>query len=248
MNNKSERKGWFDERFDEMPNRHRFDCMSCGRPMFFPKSKLGKYKTCGSDCSTALRQQRRDERSRACETCGTQFVPRPRQIAMGHGRYCSQKCNIASHQAVNSPEAQAKSRASWMKTFLSGGARIRRGTAHRWWNGGPEEARKRVLAYQVQYRKRNPDKLRVWSSNRRAKGGGKVSGSVAAFLLKVQRHRCAVCRASVSSKKYHLDHITPISRGGRSELGNLQVLCPSCNLRKSAKDPIRFMQEQGYLL
>jgi hypothetical protein len=29
---------------------------------------------------------------------------------------------------------------------------------------------------------------------------------------------------------------------------NVQLLCPPCNLKKHAKDPIQFMQERGFLL
>lgn len=246
--NTKERKGWFEGRFEEFEGRHRFDCVACSKPMFFPKSKLGKYKTCGGECSTRMRESLRAERTKPCETCGQQFTPRPSQLEKGHGRYCSQKCNVASHTAVNAPDAQQRARASWKKTYQEGRMRIRTGEAHAWWTGGKAAAYKRVLAYQVLYRKRNPDKQRAWSSNRRAKAGGKVSGLVTRFLLNAQRNRCAVCRCSVSKGRYELDHIQPVSKGGKSDLGNLQILCPKCNRTKSAKDPIEFMQQKGCLL
>jgi hypothetical protein len=32
-----------------------------------------------------------------------------------------------------------------------------------------------------------------------------------------------------------LDHVHPVSRGGKSEAANLQLLCPSCNRSKGAR-------------
>jgi len=43
--------------------------------------------------------------------------------------------------------------------------------------------------------------------------------------------RCANCGASESLV---LDHVIPIARGGRSQLGNLQLLCAICNRVKGA--------------
>lgn len=40
----------------------------------------------------------------------------------------------------------------------------------------------------------------------------------------------------------------PLARGGTNQRTNLQLLCPPCNLSKSAKDPIDFMQSRGFLL
>ena len=44
---------------------------------------------------------------------------------------------------------------------------------------------------------------------------------------------------------FHVDHFYPLSKGGKHELYNLVIACPSCNLRKSAKDPQEFAQEIG---
>jgi len=34
---------------------------------------------------------------------------------------------------------------------------------------------------------------------------------------------------------WHIDHITPVILGGSNALGNLQLACRKCNLRKGAK-------------
>lgn len=40
-------------------------------------------------------------RSRPCLVCGSSFIPRPRQLASGHGKYCSQACNGAARKMEN---------------------------------------------------------------------------------------------------------------------------------------------------
>lgn len=66
-------------------------------------------------------------------------------------------------------------------------------------------------------------------------------------LLLSQKYKCAVCLASIKVKK-HIDHIIPLSNGGTNDKSNIQLLCPPCNIRKKDKDPIEFMQSQGFLL
>jgi len=43
------------------------------------------------------------------------------------------------------------------------------------------------------------------------------------------------CRQCGSTHKLHVDHIKPISLGGTNDLTNLQLLCQSCNIKKSNK-------------
>ena len=42
---------------------------------------------------------------------------------------------------------------------------------------------------------------------------------------------------------FHVDHVTPLSKGGPHELWNLAVTCPRCNLRKNARHPVAFLLE-----
>ncbi len=47
---------------------------------------------------------------------------------------------------------------------------------------------------------------------------------------------CQNCGRRFKTRRgLHLDHIVPMSRGGKTKVENLQVLCANCNLRKGAK-------------
>jgi hypothetical protein len=58
-------------------------------------------------------------------------------------------------------------------------------------------------------------------------------------VLKRDGHRCVKCGASPKkdpSVTLHVDHIIPDSKGGSSELDNLQTLCFDCNEGKKNRD------------
>lgn len=59
----------------------------------------------------------------------------------------------------------------------------------------------------------------------------------------VQRHHgmCAYCRQKPWE---HLDHVVPLSRGGRHSIGNLLPACSGCNCRKSSKFLIEWKGER----
>lgn len=42
-------------------------------------------------------------------------------------------------------------------------------------------------------------------------------------------------RKLVAGIVLHVDHIVPVSRGGLSEMDNLQTLCATCNFGKGAR-------------
>jgi 5-methylcytosine-specific restriction endonuclease McrA len=65
-------------------------------------------------------------------------------------------------------------------------------------------------------------------------------------LLVLQKGRCAACRSG--GVELTLDHIVPLALGGSHTDDNVQLLCRSCNSRKSAKPPEVFMQSMGFLL
>ena len=47
--------------------------------------------------------------------------------------------------------------------------------------------------------------------------------------------RCQFCRMhqSLQGATFHIEHVIPVSAGGTSDLSNLVLACPSCNLHKA---------------
>lgn len=64
------------------------------------------------------------------------------------------------------------------------------------------------------------------------------------MVLKRDGNRCQICGRTVNDGvKLHIDHIIPVSKGGKTTLSNLRVLCDMCNMGKGdlyeAEDEIR---------
>lgn len=47
--------------------------------------------------------------------------------------------------------------------------------------------------------------------------------------------KCVHCGEAKTRRELTLDHIIPWSKGGKAELGNLQLLCEPCNQVKADK-------------
>ena len=102
----------------------------------------------------------------------------------------------------------------------------------------------------AEWSKANPQRKRVYRATRknRALGnGGALSADICSRLLILQKVLCACCKKPLGDD-YHLDHIMPLKLGGRNSDDNVQLLTKTCNLQKSARHPIEFMQARGLLL
>jgi len=63
------------------------------------------------------------------------------------------------------------------------------------------------------------------------------------LLYHQQSGRCGFCLVDLF-QKFHIDHVIPLALGGTNWPGNLQLLCPRCNLKKGAKPPSMFRKPQ----
>ena len=64
----------------------------------------------------------------------------------------------------------------------------------------------------------------------------RMNNSVRYDILKRDRFKCVICgRSAKDGVKLHVDHIIPVSKGGKTEYSNLRTLCDACNFGKRDK-------------
>lgn len=89
-----------------------------------------------------------------------------------------------------------------------------------------------------------------WGGNPGGSGGrrGVIPRSVKLGLFRAQRGRCAYCGRTRGAAYLEVDHKYPVSRGGTDEVGNLQLLCNPCNMRKGIQSDEEFRRRYQRLL
>lgn len=104
------------------------------------------------------------------------------------------------------------------------------------------------------YRKKNPDGIAAQKRRYKASkigADGSHTGKDVQEIFDSQRGLCANCKKKLfksGAKKFHVDHVVPLSKGGSNWPSNLQCLCAFCNMSKGAKDPLDWAKENGRLL
>lgn len=124
-----------------------------------------------------------------------------------------------------------------------------------------ERIRERTKRYQAKtsalrcaaardWSRKNPEKRKAIAMAYKARRRAKVdAGDSTAEIFAWERQApkvCHWCNAKCPAK-YEVDHYVPLAKGGRHEVANLVIACPTCNRRKSAKDPYQFATSVGRL-
>ncbi|MCK4792038.1 MAG: HNH endonuclease [Desulfobacteraceae bacterium] len=104
--------------------------------------------------------------------------------------------------------------------------------------------------YNAEYNREHRGKHNAWKSTRRALILGVTIGNLAQIKEIYERARddrkarCYLCGKPIPKGHRHVDHIIPLSKGGKHTASNLAIACESCNLSKYNKMP----SEIGILL
>ena len=57
---------------------------------------------------------------------------------------------------------------------------------------------------------------------------------------KIQKGICHYCQSHVGMDRLSMDHVVPISRGGKSKKGNIVPACKECNSKKKYMLPVEW--------
>lgn len=77
---------------------------------------------------------------------------------------------------------------------------------------------------------------RVEKTNTKHRDKGRLSWGIEKVLMEKQGGLCVYCQADISVDR-HIDHIFPLCLGGKNVDENVQLTCPSCNMKKGRLAP-----------
>jgi hypothetical protein len=104
------------------------------------------------------------------------------------------------------------------------------------WNRNNPEKRSKI---NKKWHDKNPDKNRIYKSERRSRSKKLSDGTITARNLRLlPKEICGICNKPLDwsdKSKIHLDHIIPLIKGGLNSINNVQWAHAKCNLSKGSK-------------
>jgi hypothetical protein len=183
------------------------NCLHCGADI--PESADPRTRWCSRNCkdSAAWRRQNPTNPVERCAWCNVK-MPKGKKP---HALYCSRKCKGASY-SYNNPATAEENRERYIKE------------------------RDRRLQHASDYQKTNPDVPRRARNKRRARalknGVHHITRRDWRRMIRRYDNCCFYCGAS---GRMTMDHVIPLTRGGKHSIGNVVPACRSCNSSKRSR-------------
>jgi 5-methylcytosine-specific restriction endonuclease McrA len=101
-----------------------------------------------------------------------------------------------------------------------------------------------MAANTAKHTAKNPDIVKAKNklrAERAATSGGTYTDAELSTVRELLGNRCRFCDAPLDNGG-HVEHLTPVSRGGSSYLRNITLSCARCNLAKTNKTLAEFIE------
>lgn len=140
-------------------------------------------------------------------------------------------CNIekvAKWQKANPGRVLESSRRIYHRD-IEKSRKARAARVRKWYKAHPDKGREASASWKSKNRKM----ATAYENSRRAR---KLEAGIYLILPReINKILSSPCAACGKCDKISIDHIIPLSRGGRHSVGNLQALCQRCNSSKNDK-------------
>lgn len=155
-----------------------------------------------------------------------------RKLKDGHSNKCKE-CAIArakEHYQNNREDAIAR-----QKAWSEANREKTREYSRRFYEKHSDRVKEQNRAYSLAWAKKYPEKARMLVAKRRARLLAAGHENIVGWLELLQFYS-GVCAKCGGSENLQLDHIVPISLGGRHATYNFQILCRTCNSSKGNRN------------
>lgn len=186
---------------------------------------------------------------------------RDRVLAANHDRYQQNREAILQASKESYAANRDARRATW-KAWREENAQLHRDRARAWREANPEKKKELDRQYHLKTAQKHRARSKAWSEanperkaetnrkwrqenqdRRHANETARRARKRAAFVEKVFRQKlferdqgiCGICGQPVDPKRYHVDHIVPLIKGGEHSYANTQIAHPRCNSAKGAR-------------
>lgn len=189
-------------------------CPGCSRVFLVCPSQSAQYLYCSVPCRSIAQV------AKVCERCGQIFKVQPSSASQ---RFCNKNCQYEQFQKACKvcfkvfpciPARVSTHQFCGMQCYSQWQSQNRKGPNHHQFTGGQSAACAR--------RRTREKATRVEPVSRK-------------FIIERDGLGCYVCGVLLASEDVHIEHVTPLSRGGAHVAGNLRVSCQPCNFRKGKK-------------